>query len=100
MHQRSVLFVSLTIAAAGLFLVGCNEGSPTKPSPLTSTPIAGVEVIGPDAVFSGQSAQFVVNIHLADGTTKSATSMPGLRWRSSNPWVMSVSNTGLVTAST
>ncbi len=26
-------------------------------------------------------------------------SMPNLRWRSSNPWVMSVSNTGVVTAS-
>ena len=53
--------------------------------------------MGPDSVVAGQSAQFVANIRQADGTTKSATSMPNLRWRSSNPPVLSVSSSGLVT---
>ena len=99
MRNRSVLYRLLTMAAAGLFIVGCNDGSPTKPSKPTPSQAVGIEVSGPDSIFTGQSAQFVATIQQADGTTKSATSMPGLRWRSSNPWVMSVSNSGLVTAS-
>jgi hypothetical protein len=101
MCSRSVLYDygSLTIALVGLLVAGCGDSSPTKPSRPTPSQFAGIEVTGPDSVFGGQSAQFVANIRQADGTTKSATSMPGLRWRSSNPWVMSVSNTGVVTAS-
>jgi hypothetical protein len=40
-----------------------------------------------------------VSIRQSDGTTKSATSMQNLRWRSSNTSLMGVSNSGLVTVS-
>ena len=98
MRKRSVLYVSMTFAAACLF-VGCGDDpSPVKPSALSPSPFASIQVIGPDSLEPGQSAQFVANIRQTDGTTKSATSMPNLTWRSSNASVMSVSNSGVVTA--
>ena len=98
MRRRAVLYGSLAIAV-GLFVACGDDPSPVKPSQLSPSPFASIEVIGPDLVFGGHSAQFVANIRQADGTTKSATSMPGLRWRSSNPSVMSVNSSGVVTAS-
>jgi hypothetical protein len=100
MGTRSLLCGCLTIGAIGLFVAGCGDGSPTKPSPPTPSEFAGIEVTGPDSLGAGQSAQFVANIRQTDGgTTKSATRMPNLRWRSSNPSVMFASSSGVVTAS-
>jgi hypothetical protein len=96
MRIRTVLYVSLAMAAVGL-LAACSEDTPTKPSQPRAT-FVGIQVMGPDSLVAGQSAQFVANIQQADGTTKSATSMPNLRWRSSNPAVMSVNNSGVATA--
>jgi hypothetical protein len=98
MRRRSFLYGSLAIAAVGL-LAACGEDPPTKPSPPGTSPFAAIQVMGPDSVLAGQSAQFVANIRQADGTTKSATGMPNLRWASSKPWVLSVSSSGMVTAS-
>jgi hypothetical protein len=97
MRMRTVLYRSLAIATVG-FLAACSEDIPTKPSPPSASPFAGIQVMGPDSVVGGQSAQFVANIRQADGTTKPATSLPNLRWRSSNPSMLSVSSSGLVTA--
>ena len=97
MHKRLLLSALLAIAAVGLF-VACNDDPatnfPTRPS---ASPFAAIQVIGPDSVAAGQTAQFVASIRQIDGTTKSATSLPNLRWRSSNSSVVGVSNTGLVT---
>ena len=98
MQRRSVLYGSLTIAAVSLFVACGDDPSPTQPSPLTPSEFAGIQVIGPDSLAAGQSVQFVANIRQADGTTKSATSLPNLRWRSSNTSVMWVSDSGMVTA--
>ena len=92
MRKRSVLYGLLTITAVCLS-VACGDDPLTTPSQ-----IARIEVVGPDSLRAGQSAQFVAHIRQPDGTTKSATSMPNLRWRSSNPSVMSVSKSGVVTA--
>jgi hypothetical protein len=86
MRKRTVLYRSLMIVAVGLFVACGDDPSPVKPSPLSPSPFASIQVMGPDSVASGQSAQFVANIRQADGTTKSATSMPNLGWFSSNPW--------------
>ena len=98
MRRRSVLYGSLAIAAVGL-IVGCDDRCPPIPRQLNPSPFADIQVMGPDSVASGQSAQFVANVRQADGTTKSATSMTNLGWRSSNNAVMSVSPSGVVTAS-
>jgi hypothetical protein len=97
MRTQTVLYGSLAIAAVALF-VACGESSPTRPSPPSPSPFASIEVIGPDAMSPGESVQFMASIRQADGTTKSPTSLPNLRWRSSNPPAISVSNTGMVTA--
>lgn len=96
MRRRPVLFLSLALATVG-FVVAC-ENSPTKPSPLSASPLAGIDVIGPDSVPPGESAQLVANIRQADGTTKSASNVQTVSWRSSDSSVMLVNNTGLITA--
>ena len=97
MRKRSVLYRFLTIAAAGLFVACGDDPSPVKPSPLSPSEVAAIEVIGPDSLGAGQSAQFVAKIRQTDGTTKSATSMPNLRWRSSDTSLLLVTNSGMVT---
>jgi hypothetical protein len=97
MRRGSVLYRFLTIAAAGLFVACGDDPTPVKPTPLTPSEVAGIEVIGPDSLVAGQVVQFVAKIRQADGTTKSATSMPNLKWRSSDPSLLLVSNSGMVT---
>lgn len=98
MRTRSVLYRALTIAVVGLFVACSDDPSPVKPSQLTPPAFAGIEVTGPDSVAAGQSAQFVASLRHADGTTKSAVNMRNLQWLTSNNSMMTVSNSGLVTA--
>ena len=98
MRKHSVLHGSLTIAAVSLLVACGSDPSPLSPSLPSPSEFAGIEVIGPDSLRSGQSAQFVANIRQADGTTKSVTSMPNLRWHSSNPSVISIGSSGVATA--
>lgn len=96
MRKRSVLCVSLTIAAVCLF-VACG-GSPGGPSEVLSSRITSIQVIGPDSLARGQSVQFVARVSRADGTTRPETGLPNLRWRSSDTSVISVTDRGIVTA--
>jgi len=87
------------IAAVGLFVACSDDPPPTSPTKLTPSPfVAAIEVVGPDWIGPSQSAQFVANIRQADGTTKSATSMPNLKWTSSDTSVVFVSSSGVVTS--
>ena len=97
MQRRSVLFGSFAIAAVGLFIACDGEPGTTLPTKPSAPAFAAMQLIGPNSVAAGQTAQFSVSIRQSDGTTKTATSMPNLRWRTSNPSVMGVSNAGLVT---
>lgn len=101
MRKQSVLHAVLTIAAAG-FLAGCGDGGigdiPTQPTSGITSRLVGVEVTGQDLLNAGQTAQLVANISLADGTTKSASKLPNLTWRSSNTSVATVTNSGFVVA--
>jgi hypothetical protein len=99
MRRRSGFYGSVAVAVAGVFIARSGEPGtnlPTKPSPPA---FAAIQVVGPESVASGQSAQFLASVRQADGTTKSATTMPNLRWRSSNTAVLGVSTSGLATAS-
>ena len=95
MRNRAVLNSSLAIAVGSL-LAACSEGSPTKPTPPTASPITSVQVIGPDSIYRGEPVQFLASIRLADGTTKSAAKMPNLRWTSSDTSVLLVNDSGVV----
>ena len=96
MRTLTSLYSSLAIVAIGA-LAGCNDRSPTNPTLPTLPTVSGIQVVGPDSIAAGQSAQFVANVRQADGTAKTATGMPNLRWRSSNISAMTVSASGLVT---
>ena len=94
MRRRAVFNSSCAIAIACLF-VACSEDAPNKPSPVSASPIASIQVIGPDLIYRGESVQFVASIRQSDGTTKSATSLPNLRWTSSDTSVLLVNNSGV-----
>ena len=94
MRRRAVFNSSCAIAIACLF-VACSEDAPNKPSPVSASPIASIQVIGPDSIYRGESVQFVASIRQSDGTTKSATSLPNLRWTSSDTSVLLVNNSGV-----
>ena len=96
MQKSALVSHLLTITAAGIFVASCGP-TPLPPPPVPS-PFTSIQVVGPATLNASESAQFVANVSLADGTTTSATSMPNLKWRSSNPAVMWVSDSGLVTA--
>jgi hypothetical protein len=98
MRLRTLLYGSLAIVAAGLLAACSDDPAPTSPTKLTPSPFAAIEVTGPDSIAPSQAAQFVANIRQTDGTTKWTASLPDLRWSSSNPSVVRVSTTGVVTA--
>jgi hypothetical protein len=64
---------------------------PTQPS---DPFIRGVELVGPDTVAPGQSAQFGIRIRLSDNTVKAPASV---RWLSTGT-VLTVDDSGLATA--
>ena len=97
MQRRSLLYASFAIASVGLFIACDGEPGTNLPTRPSAAPFAAMQLIGPDSVAAGQTAQFSVSLRQSDGTTKTATAMPNLRWRSSNTSVLSVSNSGLVT---
>ena len=97
MRKHTVLSGALAIAVAG-FSIACGEVQPTKPSPPVQTTLESLQIVGPESLGAGRSAQFSVTITMSDGTKRSAMSMPNLKWISSNPAVMSVTDSGMVAA--
>ena len=96
MRTRSLFQRLLAIAAATLVVACGDEPIPTQPTAPVPSEAASIEVMGQDSVIAGERVQFSANVRLADGTTKSATRMQNLRWRSSDPSVMSVTDSGVV----
>ena len=98
MRTPTTLYGSVAIVTVSL--LGACADPPTKPATLPlSSSFTGIAVVGPDSVAPGQSVQLFANLSQANGPVKTATSLPGLVWRSSNNSLMSVSPSGLVTAS-
>ena len=88
----------LVIALMGL-AVACGS-SPASRLPFSpgAPGVAALQISGPSSLAPGQSAQLIVATRLSDGTVKSATSAPNIRWRSSNSSLLQVSASGLATA--
>lgn len=76
----------------------CGDPSSRNPTRPSAASLSSVEITGPDSIAPGDSAQFVANVRLNDGTRKSPTAESGLRWRSSNSLIRVEAGTGLVTA--
>jgi len=98
--RNTLLIGFVTTSASVLLMVACDT-SPTRPSGLLPQGAAPayptrIELVGPDSVAPGQTAQFTAIQHRSDGTTVDVTN--SATWRSFQPNVLSVSGTGLVTA--
>jgi len=88
---------ALAIVLAGL--VPACGGDPVTRNPVgpSAPSIGGLQVNGPNTVPPGQSAQFIAEVRLSDGTVKSTTGTLNVRWRSSNTSVLQVTSSGVVT---
>src|SRR5688572_1482241 len=98
---RIVCRILTALAVTGL-LAGCDM-APTTP---TTTPPAvppqpvampvKVDIAGPSRIAPGESAQFTATVLYSDGSTRDVTNDAG--WGSVQPDIVSVSATGLATA--
>ena len=91
------------VAAIALIVlvVACNK-SPTSPTvPITPTPTPtglnpsiSVELVGPDRVAPGQSAQYSIVVHSSDGIVRVPS---GIQWIASPPSFLQIDASGLAT---
>jgi hypothetical protein len=90
-------FIGIGLALGlGLASVGCDDqGSPASPS-AGGQSVTRIQIVGPESVDPGKTAQLGVTATLADGTTHDVSRQ--VTWQSSNPELLIVSS-GLVTAS-
>jgi hypothetical protein len=102
MRTRSVIRRSLVVAALSAWMAMCGDPKTTNPVSPSGSAVNTTELIGPGSIAPGQSAQFSVAVHLADGTTKTAATAT---WRTCvsssspcNPLLIKVTSAGLVTA--
>ena len=94
MRRLSLIGGALAIVLVGL--VPACGGDPATKNPVgPSAPSAGgLQITGPDSIAPGQSAQFIAETRLSDGTVK----LLAAQWRSSNTSVLQVTSSGLATA--
>src|SRR5262245_61123361 len=86
--------VLITLAAV---TVTCDQPLTKIPLGPSALPVDDIAIVGPSSTAPGQSVQLSATVRMADGTMKTGFSHPDLRWRSSQPTVLQVSQTGLVT---
>jgi len=82
-----------SLLAIALALAACGSKSPSSPAPTVSS----VTVTG-TAPGQGSSSQFNAVAALSDGSTSTVTTQA--TWQTSNPLVLTVTNTGVVTGVT
>jgi hypothetical protein len=102
MRTRAVIRRSLVVAGLSTWMAMCGDPKTTNPASPSGSAVNSAELIGPGSLAPGQSAQFSVAVHLADGTTKTAATAT---WRTCvtssfpcNPFLIKVTSAGLVTA--
>jgi hypothetical protein len=95
--ELSVLGAVASLLAT--LITACDDPVSTHPSTPNDPRVISLQLGGPSSISPGQSAQFVANVRLTDGTIKSSPST-AVRWRSSNASVLQVNESGFVTAGT
>lgn len=84
------------VLLAGL-MTACGQPQTTLPTQPHAPDFMGVEIVGPDSLSPGQTAQYSVNVRVADGTVK-GIGTSAVRWRSNNLLAVPITATGFVTA--
>jgi len=83
---------------AALLAATCSAPGTHVPTAPGAPTVQGIEINGPDTLARGQTAQYSVSVHLADGTVKEATAETQVIWRSDNPFIPVDQDTGVMTA--
>lgn len=96
MRTHSLLGGSLAAITMAVLLAACDD--PESRNPLTPRvpTVAGLEMIGPDTLAPGQSAQYTATTRLSDGTRKTDASA-NIQW-TADAQFLRVDSSGLVTA--
>lgn len=97
MSKQPIKRVVLLWLAIGAGTPACNQPATNNPTNPSSSGVTTMEIIGPSTVAPGKTAQLNVNMRLADGTTKIASTNTSVQWRSSNSSVLQVNQNGLLT---
>ena len=82
----------------GVLIVACNDPVTRNPMGPAQPSVTSLQVTGPSTIPPGQSAQYVADIRLSNGTVKSSLNALNVRWRTSNALVLQISDSGLATA--
>ncbi len=94
-YRRNTTCLGGALTLAALLLPGCSSPTaPTAPTSTSSQQVAWVVVSGPVPAV-GMTTQFTATAVLSDGAKVDVTSQAA--WSSSNPGVLSVSATGMIT---
>jgi hypothetical protein len=83
---------------ASVLAATCSDPGTRVPTAPSAPAVQGIEINGPDTLARGQTAQYSVSVHLADGTVKDATAETHVIWRSDNPFIPVDQDTGVMTA--
>ena len=100
-HRRipiCALGSALCVATAlAVVLGGCEKGRGSTPIPSQPTPfVVALELVGPDTVPPGTTAQFTATARYSDGASRNVSAEAV--WRSSSPSVLAISSSGLAFA--
>jgi hypothetical protein len=92
--QPFVLVVPALLVAA--LISACHEPESRNPIGVSTPGLFAAEILGPASVAPGQSVQLTAHARMADGTIKGVTGT-SVVWTSSDPSVLQISSTGVVT---
>ena len=88
------------IALSALIVTGitlaCDQPTTHNPTTPVIPSLNTLDIVGPASIAPGQPAQLSVTAHLGDGTVKTGLELTTVAWHSSNPAVLSVNPTGML----
>jgi hypothetical protein len=87
--------IIVAMCVLGLLATCRRSATPTSPTVATAPLLASVVIEGPNPIQPGETRQFTLRARMTDGTTQDVTSA-GV-WKTSNPAIINVAASGLVT---
>ena len=98
MRKRSFIGGSSRVLPLVALVAACDQPVSKSPTGPSAPAVLAIEIIGPDTIAPGQSAQYTAIIQLADGTKDAASSATNVRWGTSNLLLLRADASGRATA--
>lgn len=95
MRQRVINRVVLSAFVITGLTLACDQPATNIPTMPPGPSLNTFDLIGPSSIEPGQSVQMSAVVHFPDGTVKPAVS-PTVIWRTSNPAILQLDQSGLV----